>query len=373
LVTRDDIRTQVPMTGQAYTALDEHPIHQASETFALAGRAEPEWFEHDVYYVFPPGFSDRPYFLVWFQFKPNQDQLQAWVMMNDGVTQHNLVLARSLTVARAELRAGPLSVDVQEPLRRYRLELRPDVEIPFAFDCELEARSAPKLFDKRVYREPHAHFEVEHVHTDQTLMVRRGRLVLNGVTFDLGDSLAYRDKCWGRRAGPHRDRGFHMPLAAQFADRTLSMWYEETIDGTPLYAVGHIVRDKDGRSIDLVGFEHDVTFDPASGDFTSNRWTLLDADGERHEFAITRLLPGGYQRYSETSGERLHHSGAAAVRRSGPLTRSLQTLAVAGEDFDPAWSKEQRQQYCAFTLDGQTGYGITCCYVSPRHARYGWE
>jgi hypothetical protein len=367
----EDVKTQAPMTGQAFSALDDYPIHQTSQTFGMSGSGEPEWFEHDAAYVVPPGMQDRPYFVHWFQFKPNQDSVQAWVMMNHKSTQWNLVLWRSLSSDRGSLSIGPLTTKIIEPLRRYSFTLREDAGYPFSYDLLLEARNRPYLYDKRVYADDASGFNVEHAHTDQSLRVREGSITVQGETYDASGFFALRDHCWGRRAGPNVDRGFHVPLTAHFGDRTLAFWYEELADGTPLYAVGHIETDT-GENMDIVAFEHDMEYEPNTGNFSVQRWRLTDERGRDHQLVVRRLVNGGFQRYNEILGERLHHSGEGGPDRGGMQGMWLQALDLSDESvLQGPYSHEQRQQYCEMQLDGEVGYGMCIYYTSPRHPKYG--
>jgi len=361
------------MSGQTFTAFDDFPVHQTAETLGVSGHGEAEWFEHDTTAIVPPGLTDRPYMLNWFQFHPNKDAVQAWVMFNDSRTQHNLVLRQPIVRGRHELRVGPLSFEILEPLRVYRTRLAVDDAYPFEYDFILEARHVPKLFDKRVYQDVASGFQVDHCHTDQGLVCREGYLRYQGKTFDMTGYVAYRDHCWGRRAGPNVERGFHVPLLAHFPHRTISMWYEELTDGTPLYAVGHIAYDT-GESVAIEGFQHEFELTAATGDFVKHRWVLEDEHGETHRLDVRTLYPGGYQRYSEVLAERLHHSGDAPTEAVGMRSTWLQTLDLTDPEVTSGdWRREQRQQYCEFTLDGETGYGLCISYVSPRHVRYGQQ
>lgn len=370
MTKRADVTTQHPMAG-TFGPLDDFAIHQTAETLGISGAGEPEWFEHDTTAMTPPGLLDRPYMLNWFQFHPNKQAVQAWVMFNDSRVQHNLVIRQPITRDRNDMRVGPLSFEIIEPLRLYRTRLEPDSAYPFEYDFILEARSAPKLFDKRSYDDSDSGFHVDHCHTDQALICREGAIKYEGVTFNMAGYQGYRDHCWGRRAGPNRHRGFHVPLLAHFNHRTLSMWYEELTNGDPLYAVGHIATD-DGRSLLIEEFEHDFELDRDTGNFKKHEWVLRDERGKKHSLSARVLYDGGYQRYSEVLAERLHYSGALPEQSLKPLSVQLQTLDLT----DPAvltgsYSQEQRQQYCEFQLDGEVGYGLCIYYVSPDHVRYG--
>lgn len=361
------------MVGQGISALDDFPIHQTAETLSVSGGGEPEWFEHDTTVMTPPGQVDRPYLLNWFQFHPNKGAVQAWVMVNDSKRQYNLVIRQPLGRDRGELRVGPLSFEIIEPLTKYRTKLQADPAYPFEYDFLLEARNAPKLFDKRVYEDDDSGFRVDHCHTDQALVCREGWIKYDGTTYNMARYQGYRDHCWGRRAGPNRERGFHIPLLAHFRHCSVSMWYEELTTGEPLYAVGHLAMDS-GESIDIESFEHDFELDPSTGNFTKHEWSLGDARGGTHRLSARVLYNGGYQRYSEVLAERLHHSGARAdvTAVDAPLSMRLQSIDLTDDAvIRGEWRREQRQQYCEFVLDGEVGYGTCISYFSPHHVRYG--
>lgn len=373
MTERAEVLTQKPMTGQKFGPLDDFPIHQTAETLGVSGDGEPEWFEHDTTAMTPPGMMDRPYMLNWFQFHPNKQAVQAWIMFNDSTVQHNLVIRQPITRDRNEMRVGPLTFEILEPLELYRTRLEPDAAYPFEYDFLLEARSAPKLFDKRVYHDDESGFLVNHCHTDQALVCREGFIKYQGTTYNMAGYQGYRDHCWGRRAGPNRNRGFHVPLLAHFPHRTLSMWYEELSNGEPLYAVGHIALDG-GPSLLIESFEHDFEFDPSTGNFRKQEWKLRDETGKEHRLSAKVLYNGGYQRYSDVLAERLHHSGDLPSESPQTLTLQLQTLDLSDPSvLNGAWRQEQRQQYCEFTLDGETGFGLCIYYASDEHVRYGQQ
>ncbi len=365
------VATQTAMSS-SFGPVDDFPTHQVAETMEASGRGEPEWFEHDTTVCTPPGTKDSPYVLNWFQFHPNKGTVQAWIMFNDGQTQYNVVLKQNhLPHDRRQLSVGPLTFEVIEPLRLYRTQLRPDDRLPFSYDFLLQARHVPKLFDKRNYLDDDSGFQVEHCHTDQGLLCSEGTVSYRGTNFDMTGYEAYRDHCWGRRAGPHRRRGFHVPLLAHFRRRTLSMWYEELTDGTPLYAVGHMAQD-DGSSVHLKSFRHSCEVDASSGNIHRLEWRLTDERGEEHTLSVTPIYHGGYQRYSDVTGERLHHSGASPTQSPQPLSIDIQVLDLKDPSVvNGPWAGEQRQQYCEFILDGEVGYGTCIYYVSPHHVKYG--
>ena len=69
--SRDSVATQQRMLSQM-GPFDDLSIHRHAETLSMAGGGEPEWFEHDTTVSTPPGSTDSPYVLNWFQFHPNK-------------------------------------------------------------------------------------------------------------------------------------------------------------------------------------------------------------------------------------------------------------------------------------------------------------
>ncbi len=94
---------------------DDYPIHQTPEPVAYAG-TDRNFYDRYFFNGYNPDGSD--FFALAFGIYPHLNIADAhFATARDG-TQHCLHASRVLHMERMDLRVGPISIEVLEPLRR---------------------------------------------------------------------------------------------------------------------------------------------------------------------------------------------------------------------------------------------------------------
>ena len=179
------------------TAPDEFFNHQVAYPHAVVSNSDPAWRErywislHDVVqrnFILSAGFGKYP----------NQDVMEAFVIVQHGSTQRNLRLSRQLTPGSDQMAVGCFSVEVVEPLKtlRFRLGANPSgILADFTWHA-----SMPAMLE-------HKHFEVSRTRVSHDLIryVQLGRISGHASTpegqfvFTPESTWAERDHSWGVR------------------------------------------------------------------------------------------------------------------------------------------------------------------------------
>src|SRR5271168_2900897 len=101
------------------SAADEFFTHQTALPHAMVATSDPSWRER--YWV---SFQDTErgdtVLTLGLGRYPNQDVMEAFACLSQGVRQTNLRLSRSLLPDSHDMRVGPLGCDVREPLQQLR-------------------------------------------------------------------------------------------------------------------------------------------------------------------------------------------------------------------------------------------------------------
>ena len=180
---------------------DDYPLHQTADPIATAGT---DRNFYDRYFF--NGYSDRPddarMFAVAFGIYPHLDIVDAHVCwLHDG-RQVNLHASARADGERLLLRAGPIAVEIVEPLRTLRVTVdAPDHGI--RADLTFTARAAPieePRFTRRIGTR---------TLLDYTRLTQNGRytgsIEVDGVAHDLAGFVGTRDRSWGVRPIGARD------------------------------------------------------------------------------------------------------------------------------------------------------------------------
>ena len=97
---------------------DDYPLHQTAEPIAVAG-TDRNFYDRYFFNGYNPDGSG--FFALAFGVYPHLDIADAhFCVVRDGV-QHCLHASRELGMERMDLRVGPITIEVLEPLRRLRV------------------------------------------------------------------------------------------------------------------------------------------------------------------------------------------------------------------------------------------------------------
>ncbi|MGE4608923.1 MAG: hypothetical protein AAEJ52_19480 [Myxococcota bacterium] len=192
--------------------LDDYPIHQSPEPLAHPVTGDRNFYDR----YFFNGFSrdGELFFAAAMGLYPNRSVMDAAFSVVRGGEQYSLHASRLAPTERTETRVGPISLEVLEPMRRFRLSVTPgDSDL----SCEL-------LFDARTAALEEPRFTVQHhgrVSMDSTRFAQfgdwSGWVRVGSETIDVQSNQVpgVRDRSWGIRQVGEREIGAPGP-APQF-------------------------------------------------------------------------------------------------------------------------------------------------------------
>ena len=178
---------------------DEYPIHQTPEPVAYSG-TDRNFYDRYFFNGYAPDGSG--FFAVALGIYPHLDVIDAhFNVIRDGV-QHCVHASAELGMERLAMAAGPISIEILEPLNRLRVRLEPFEGI--AADITFTGRAFPIEEPRFTHRiGPRAFM-------DYTRMTQNGRyegwIEVDGDRRDLAaGTMGTRDRSWGIRPIGARD------------------------------------------------------------------------------------------------------------------------------------------------------------------------
>lgn len=247
------------------TAVDD-PVTAQGPPGAAAG-----WF--DRFYFNAHSGAATPYLLVGAGVYPVEGRADGYAVAVTDTEQINLRTATAATEASTAI--GPLSWDVLEPLREWRLRLEPNPS-GLAFELHWTARTAPwecrpiTLDDGRgqVMTFDHAFQSGRY----------RGWLEVDGHRTEVTGWTGQRDRSRGRRMATAR-QGLHLWVQAQFADDCIAFLYDLDRANRPTLLDGAVL-GTDGAVDPIVDLGHSLAFDEQL-ETAGGRLTLRTEGGRR--------------------------------------------------------------------------------------------
>jgi hypothetical protein len=325
------------------TKLDEYPIHQFDEPLRVVQTTDARAFER---YWFTAADPAGEFFLVTgFGIYPNLDTADAYaVFVHDG-KQTTVRMHRLLGDDRADLRYGPLSAEVVEPFREWRLTLG-ETDQDFSFD--LRWRDTKRAVFERIMGGHRGTTRLGRLIAGRAGYESFGRIEgtvdYKGKRFTLDPAQVRgsRDHHWGLRngvGGPgHMEsmpRFSHCGQWVEFGD--WSIWGSRC-----LYNIGD---DKHPGAMRVVKASHRLRFDPATNHFIGGIITNTLENGEVKEIHYEQIGPqvaylrtGGYGIVPDQGSpdDRVFHGmyvgDDVVVGRTDDITDPKVTMHLAGFD-----------------------------------------
>jgi len=189
---------------------DDYPIHQTAEPVAFAG-TDRNFYDRYFFNGYRPDGDDDAFFAAAFGVYPHLNIADAsFCWMKDG-RQINLHASRWLGMERMDTSAGPISIEVIEPLQSLRIKVEaPDQGV--RAELVFEGRSFPieePRFTRRIG---------PRTLLDYTRLTQNGRytgwIEVDGVRHDLDGFVGTRDRSWGVRPIGARDPQEMAPAVA---------------------------------------------------------------------------------------------------------------------------------------------------------------
>ena len=126
--------------------LDEHPLHQITQSFAGVAGSDPQW--NDGHYVCLCDADGNVCLTSNVRLYQNNDVLDGFVCVRHRGRQHNIRLSRRLRPDMDVYGVGPLRIEIVEPMRTLRLVLE-DNELGIACDVRVPQHGAPVRGSRR--------------------------------------------------------------------------------------------------------------------------------------------------------------------------------------------------------------------------------
>jgi hypothetical protein len=356
------------------TKADDYPIHQTPDPAAYAG-TDRNFYDRYFFNGYNPDGSE--FFALAFGVYPNINIADAhFAVLRDGV-QHNVHASRVLHMERLDLRVGPISIEVVEPLRRLRLRV------------EGEGIAAELLFEGRAFpvQEPRfTHRIGPRAFMDYTRLTQNGRwtgwIDVDGERRVLSTSaIGTRDRSWGIRPIGASDP---QPVVPQVAPSFFWLW--SPLNFADFSVFFHVNADHRGQPWNTRAVLcPDGAGPEAMIHCESPRMDVTWREDERH--AAAAELHGDFGgrplRISFVPQARFQMRGIGYIGSSWPHGGYKGELAVAREDFRPdaadprSFENLHIQAPSVVTLheDGEQdvrGFGVLEQLVLGPYAPYGF-
>lgn len=255
------------------TETDDFFCHQIVQPHERVLLNDPSWAERAY---FPVSDPDRFALDVGMSLFPNGDTLETYaIATTPGGPQLSMRAARNLDAGRWPLAVGPVTMEILDPLTKWRLRCEEN-ESGIEYDLIYEARCAAfETSSPTIYRRNRLVYE--NVNLLQTGRYS-GEVTLDGERFEVDGIPGHRDRTWGIRASGEGQvpRGLFAWLSAEFDDLALMVIVHERRDGTPVRFHG-AVSHEDGDLVEITGIQHELEFDHDSRQLTKGRFVLTDA------------------------------------------------------------------------------------------------
>lgn len=360
------------------TKYDEFLCHQTVSTFNRVGTSAREWTERIWFSVHDT--SGQYQLIAGFGFYPNRNVMDAFgCLVVDNKTEYAVRASRELRPRIDEVRVGPISYEIVDPLRAVRFAIE-DNEYDLSFDIEFRATMAAHEEDTQ-FSEFRGRVE-EHVKRFVQVGRPVGWIEVDGKKIDVDEDTwrCERDHSWGvRRGGGVPEAGvqpgeipegyLHNFVLIQFDDwgltyHTRENWAGETLHfgGVLFYPPGEKKEEKR-----LTGVDHNFTFRSDIRQVNGGGMVVHCEDGAKIDLSVSflsacYLKAGGYFGYKNfTHGLWMGEEFLDGVKVD--LTDPEQLRDVAFLD----------DVSCEIRCGHEVGYGIVELVVIGKYPKYGYE
>ncbi len=362
---------------------DAYPIHQTPEPIAhpVSGNRN----VYDRYFFNGYDRDGELYFGVAMGLYPNRRVLDAsFSVIRDGV-QHSIHASRLAPDERTETCAGPISIEVLEPMRAVRVRVA-------ANDAGLEADLVFRARTPAVEEPRFVHPPGPRVAMDSTRFTQFGawegslRVAGTSVEVEPARVLGCRDRSWGVRPVGERDAAgppgetpqfFWLWAPLHFDDVCTHFGLNEYGDGRPWHRNGCVIRTfdpdrADASPADPEGIEpaadiaYEIVWRSGTRRAESARLTLVPREGEPQIIDLEPILT-----FQMLGLGYLHPEWGHGVWKG---TEAVAAESWALADLDPLDPRHIHvQQLCRARMGRREGIGILEQLVLGPHAPSGFK
>lgn len=356
------------------TAGDDYPLHQRAEPIAFAGT---DRNFYDRYFFNGQSADGGLFFAVALGVYPHLNICDAAVALMDGASTRSVFASRILHHERMDTRAGPIAVEVLEPLKRLRVRL--EASDGLCADLVATGLHTP-IEEPRFTRRIHGRTLMDVTRMTQNVGWE-GEFTIDGAVHPVAGFTGTRDRSWGvRPIGAADPQGLAPPVAPQFfwlwapmhfGSHSLFAHTNDDAQGTPWNRSAVLVDHESGEEHRLADVAFHLDLEPGTR--------------RAHAARITGRLPGQGAVEVTLSGNRHFQMGAIGY---GHPTRghglfhgelSVATERVARDAVDPALPVNAHVQTlvaATLSLPGQAplaGRGVLEQLMIGPHAPSGLE
>lgn len=332
--------------------MDEYPYHQFADTFAAVVGGDPSW--NDGHYVCVANQAGTVALTSNVRLYANNDVLDGFVCLRRSGLQYNFRVSRRLRSDMNHLGAGPLRIEIVEPLQQVRLVLE-DNALGVSLDITCHSTSVP-------YMGP---IEVKRV--DGRLLSERATYELAGeaegwvevggirTSLERTTSSFFRNHSWGHQPGRGGPRLYGAPTPSRRAGG-IRQW---VLFHLPDHA-GFFFQDPSGRAasgkgailtidrvVPVVQVDHHLDFHPGGRRLRAGEFQLLDVEGLRREYTFTDLgwvycQGGGYfGGFDDGLGQGVFRGELHQEGEVWDVSDPTRIVDAAGRsfEFDHAWAE----------------------------------
>ncbi|GAB3688255.1 hypothetical protein [Saccharopolyspora tripterygii] len=301
----------------------------------------PERFFDRFMFNLHPTEATAPSVIMGFGHYPAKDVADGFAIVSTEKEQRNLRFSTELSCTDGK-GAGPLSFEVVEPNRAWRLKLG-DNPSGMVYDLIWRARTPYWLGEVEVNNSDATPTKFEH-------LVQSGRyegtLTIDGVRLDVDGWYGQRDRSRGVRT-MSGGQGLHIWFQAQFPDRSVGFLLVEDRQGGRILLEGAVLHE-DGALDDVVDVRHALRFDAL--DLTSGKVEVTTKGGIRYEIDADASAGGGLMAGAGYGG---HHG-----RPRGRDHVEHEVYALDGSVNQLTLDSSLTDRLTAYTWNGVPGTGI---------------
>lgn len=261
----------------AVTIWDDYLIHQTGETMDKVGTDNAHFMDRGLFFCHDKAGSIN--ILAGLGTYPNANIMDGFFCVRRGEIQKNVRVSRYLNGDRANTQVGNFSLEVIEPLKRWRITLEENAH-GLGGVLDFDGRGAPLMWPVFGIKEN------AQTHYDQAGFFS-GHILWEGEKIPIDRFVGGRDRSWGvRRPGMFQMFDVYFWIFAHFEDFTLSVMHLDMLDGTSIMRRGTIEKD-DGTVIPIEDVRHDIKIHPHDRTIGSMALLLTDATSETHRVNMT--------------------------------------------------------------------------------------
>jgi hypothetical protein len=350
---------------------DEYPLHQITQSFAGVAGSDPQW--NDGHYVCLCDADGAVALTSNVRLYQNNDVLDGFVCVRHDGRQHNIRLSRRLRPQVDHFGAGPLRIEIVEPMRTLRFVLEDNA---FGIACDVVCHSTVLP-----YEDP-----VEITRIDGRLLSERatyelvgscdGWVDVAGARIDLTPDRAsfFRNHSWGNQAGrggprygaprpPRRKPGVRQWVLFRCADH--GGFYFVDPSGRAASGKGAFLWAD--RSVPVVDVEHDLQFYEGGRRVRSGTFRLTDADGLGREYSFADLgwvycQGGGYfGGFDDGLGQGVYRGDEHVEGEVWDVSHPTSIVDSEGRSFE--FEHDWAESFVRLEHDGETGLAHFECVV----------